>query len=275
WSHYTFKFTWDGDVTHSNSGYTIHSLPLKRLPLFLQFYSQLTLITALAGRLLLNVSSTCAPAFLRLTAKVAQFIHDPKVAHETEVLAQIKLSFHNVNGRQMVCTRSIQALQQKNKLSVKTLESSLLAKDPETEGKYQRPCADIDSDIALHLGALQAILDNAIFCHQEESFWELIPPRHLSKFSFLSILVFELTAGRFPNLVFSRNPMTSLYPQRTGDQRGPNKTQPSTISNITRRKQRSTLETTRVQIDSYNDSVGELDTKIGSLTEELEELMEK
>ena len=55
-----------------------------------------------------------------------------QVAREAEVKAQIKLKFRNVNGRSMVCTRSMMLTQKKATVSQKTLEGVLLTKDPET-----------------------------------------------------------------------------------------------------------------------------------------------
>ncbi|ORY00835.1 hypothetical protein K493DRAFT_323586 [Basidiobolus meristosporus CBS 931.73] len=116
-------------------------------------------------------------------SKGGAFIHDPKVAHEVEVRAQIKLKFKNVNQRQMVCTRSIQLTQKKTSVMQKTLESLLLAKDPVTgeQVSISSRCAELDNDLPLHLGVSKAILDNVIFCHQEESNWPLSEPGVLKK----------------------------------------------------------------------------------------------
>lgn len=53
------------------------------------------------------------------------FVHDPKIAGEREVKAQIKLRFRSVNGKPIVCTRSLQLTQKANKKEMKTLESAL------------------------------------------------------------------------------------------------------------------------------------------------------
>jgi DNA repair protein RAD50 len=42
-------------------------------------------------------------------------------------------------------------------------------------------CADMDAELPLHLGVPKAILDNVIFCHQEESNWPLSEPSILKK----------------------------------------------------------------------------------------------
>jgi len=48
-----------------------------------------------------------------------------QVAGEREVKAQIKLRFRNVNGKPIVCTRSLQCIQRANNKACKTLESAL------------------------------------------------------------------------------------------------------------------------------------------------------
>ncbi|KAJ3356048.1 DNA repair protein rad50 [Entophlyctis luteolus] len=53
------------------------------------------------------------------------FVHDPRVAHESEVKGQVKLTFRNVNGKRMVATRSLVMSLTRTSASTKTLESVL------------------------------------------------------------------------------------------------------------------------------------------------------
>ncbi|KAJ3185247.1 DNA repair protein rad50 [Gaertneriomyces sp. JEL0708] len=105
------------------------------------------------------------------------------LAHETEVKAQIKLRFKNVNGREMVCTRSMSATQKKASLTFKTLESLLSTTDPETGEAHSlsTKCAELDAELPLQLGVSKPILENVIFCHQEESYWPLSEPSNLKR----------------------------------------------------------------------------------------------
>ena len=57
---------------------------------------------------------------------------DPKLANETEVKAQVRLKFNNINKQTMIVTRSLQLTQKKAKTEMKTLESLLVTKDPVT-----------------------------------------------------------------------------------------------------------------------------------------------
>ena len=65
------------------------------------------------------------------------FVHDPKMANEKEVKAQVKLRFYAANGTRMVVVRNLSVTVKKTAgLTMKTLESILgLADGEETNGK--------------------------------------------------------------------------------------------------------------------------------------------
>jgi len=69
------------------------------------------------------------------------FIHDPKMANEEEVKAQVKLRFYAANGQRMLAVRNVSVTMKKTAgMTVKTLES-ILALDngnPEKSGKVCR-----------------------------------------------------------------------------------------------------------------------------------------
>lgn len=53
------------------------------------------------------------------------FVHDPKVAGETETKGQIKLRFKTAAGKDVVCIRSFQLTQKASKMEFKAIESVL------------------------------------------------------------------------------------------------------------------------------------------------------
>jgi DNA repair protein RAD50 len=109
------------------------------------------------------------------------FIHDPKLRDEKELLAQVKLSFRSTSGVRMVATRNLQVTVKKTGRSQKTLEGSLLmSKDGEKHSISTR-VAELDQLIPQYLGVPKAILDNVIFCHQEDSLWPLSDASTLKK----------------------------------------------------------------------------------------------
>ncbi|KAJ3118668.1 DNA repair protein rad50 [Physocladia obscura] len=118
------------------------------------------------------------------------FVHDPRVANVSEVKGQVKLQFRNVNGKELTATRSLSFIQKKTTSTMKTLESVLSAGHGEnkimTDGVFLQvsitsKCAELDATIPDQLGVSRPILDNVIFCHQEESFWPLSEPGVLKK----------------------------------------------------------------------------------------------
>ncbi|KAF7792625.1 hypothetical protein EIP86_003722 [Pleurotus ostreatoroseus] len=123
------------------------------------------------------------------------FVHDPKIANDKEVKAQVKLRFRAANGQRMLAVRNLSVTTKKTgALTMKTLET-ILALDTEKpkggaadeiEPSNKRAvissrCAEIDTEIPNLLGVSKAVLDNVIFCHQEDSYWPLAEPSILKK----------------------------------------------------------------------------------------------
>ncbi|KAF2071270.1 hypothetical protein CYY_007407 [Polysphondylium violaceum] len=102
------------------------------------------------------------------------FIHDTKIAGETEVKAQIKLKFKSPNGKPIVAVRSLSLIQKLHKQEYKQIDSSLQSYNSEGQkvSKSFR-CSDLDKEIPELMGISKAILKHVIFCHQEESNWPL------------------------------------------------------------------------------------------------------
>ncbi|EFA85515.1 DNA recombination/repair protein [Heterostelium album PN500] len=103
------------------------------------------------------------------------FIHDPKIAGNSEVKAQIKMRFKNPNGKPIVATRSLCLVQRaNNKQEFRQMDASLQSFNSEGQkvSKSFR-CSDLDKEIPELMGVAKPILKNVIFCHQEESLWPL------------------------------------------------------------------------------------------------------
>lgn len=115
------------------------------------------------------------------------FVHDPKMANEKEVKAQVKLRFNAANGTRMLAVRNLSVTMKKNNtMTMKTLESILALADSSAEkggkrGVISTKCAEIDTEIPHLLGVSKAVLENVIFCHQEDSYWPLAEPSILKK----------------------------------------------------------------------------------------------
>ncbi|OSD07185.1 hypothetical protein PYCCODRAFT_1402589 [Trametes coccinea BRFM310] len=115
------------------------------------------------------------------------FIHDPKMANEKEVKAQVKLRFFAANRTRMLAIRNLSVTMKKNgALTMKTLESILAVSEGNNEhigkrGVISTKCAEMDAEMPRLLGVSKAVLENVIFCHQEDSYWPLSEPSTLKK----------------------------------------------------------------------------------------------
>ncbi|KAJ9116892.1 hypothetical protein QFC22_004549 [Naganishia vaughanmartiniae] len=108
------------------------------------------------------------------------------MAGEKEVKAQVRLRFWNVKRERMVATRNLQVTVKKaGGLTMKTLEGILSKVDGVDTGDKRNAistkCAEMDAEVPRLMGVSTAILDNVIFCHQEESNWPLSEPSALKK----------------------------------------------------------------------------------------------
>ncbi|NXF71913.1 RAD50 protein, partial [Sclerurus mexicanus] len=101
------------------------------------------------------------------------FVHDPKVAHETDVRAQIRLQFRDVNGEVVAVQRSMVSSQKSKAPEFKTLESVITRTKLGERVSLSSKCAEIDREMISALGVSKSVLNNVIFCHQEESNWPL------------------------------------------------------------------------------------------------------
>ena len=142
----------------------------------IEFYTPLTLIVGHNGSgktTVIECLKYATTGDLPPNSKSGAFVHDPRIAHEAEVKAQIKLKFTAVNGQTMVVTRSLQATAKKGTISCKTLESLLttINADSGLQESVSSRCAELDSEIPNCLGVSTAVLQNVIFCHQEEANW--------------------------------------------------------------------------------------------------------
>lgn len=148
-----------------------------------------------------------------------------QIAGTSEVKAQVKLRFYNSSKEQMIVERRLQVTKKKTGggLTMKTLEGVISFVDKDKDKKV-RPlhrfchcvgkmelirgtwdtqkrtslstkCAALDEEVPKQLGVSKAILENVIFCHQEESNWPLSEPAALKK-KFDDI--FEATKCVFP-----------------------------------------------------------------------------
>ncbi|KAJ1796162.1 DNA repair protein rad50, partial [Coemansia sp. RSA 2399] len=152
----------------------------------IEFYAPLTIIVGQNGcgkTTIIESLKYITTGELPPNSKGGAFIHDPKLVGESEVKAQVKLRFYNVSQRSMTCVRSMLLTQKKATVTQKTLEGALSFDSTPTEDKVSisSRCADLDAMLPEQLGVSKAVLENVIFCHQEESNWPLAEASVLKK----------------------------------------------------------------------------------------------
>ncbi|KAK4701138.1 DNA repair protein RAD50, partial [Phenoliferia sp. Uapishka_3] len=160
----------------------------------IQFYTPLTVIVGHNGSgktTIIECLKYATTGDLPPNTKGGAFVHDPSIAGTSEVKASVKLRFFNTSKDKMVVERRLQVTKKKGAasgLTMKTLEGtiSLCDKDEDRGKKNKRTslstkCAALDEEVPRQLGVSKAILENVIFCHQEESNWPLSEPAALKK----------------------------------------------------------------------------------------------
>uniref|UniRef100_A0A0K0EIQ5 AAA_23 domain-containing protein n=1 Tax=Strongyloides stercoralis TaxID=6248 RepID=A0A0K0EIQ5_STRER len=125
------------------------------------------------------------------SGKVQAFIHNNTLAQKNRVDASVQLQFTNVEGLLCTITKRMNSSVKGGKNSTKQDEYTLTIKDKNgLEQSISSKVFDFNKEIIKHFGVSKAILENVIFCHQENSQWPLSEPKMLKNY-FDSI--FEVT----------------------------------------------------------------------------------
>jgi DNA repair protein RAD50 len=107
--------------------------------------------------------------------KGQSFIHDPKMAGQSEVLASIKLMFISLEKIQMVCTRNMSLTVKRDKPKFQQAEGSIRMLKGGEKNVISSRVGELNSMMPRFLGVSRAVLENVIFCHQEDSLWPMAP----------------------------------------------------------------------------------------------------
>ena len=117
-----------------------------------------------------------------LSSNGKTFINDPKITGNTEVKGSIKLKIVTPRNKEVLIVRNFQLSLKKNKYEFKRLEQVL--KSINSNGELvtiNSTCMDTDKQVPLLMHASKAILENVIFCHQEEINWPFSESGNLKK----------------------------------------------------------------------------------------------
>ncbi|XP_062507502.1 DNA repair protein RAD50-like [Corticium candelabrum] len=147
------------------------------LPVYIHFYKPVTVIVGTNG-----AGKTSIIECLRYAASndmppnsKSSFVHDPKVAGDAVVNAQVRLQFTDVSGVTYLAVRSMRATQKARKIEQRSIDSTVerVATDGGSNTNLTSRCGDMDRMMIQLLGVSKAVLTNVIFCHQEDSNWPL------------------------------------------------------------------------------------------------------
>lgn len=151
----------------------------------IRFYTPLTLVVGINGSgktTIIEALKYAVTGILPPGAKVGgAFIHDPKLNGDTKSFAQIKLALTSTQGVPLVATRNLELVVKKTTRSMKTLEGNLLVDRKGERSSISTRVAELDQILPQYLGASTAVIENVIFCHQEESLWPLGDSASLKK----------------------------------------------------------------------------------------------
>lgn len=112
------------------------------------------------------------------------FIHDPKIFSLSDALGQIKLEVRNIQGIRLSICRSMKVGMKRGKSCFETLDATLnYLDDGRTRGgdSISKRCVDVDQAMSQFMGVSKAIINNVLFCHQEDSNWPLDEPKKLKE----------------------------------------------------------------------------------------------
>lgn len=176
-------------VGHNGAGKTVSCANFLHFECQLVFYKHPYFTNASLWTYFLNqtiiecLRMACTGELPPNTRSGQNFVHDPKVAGEMEVKAQIKLRFYGANRTPFTVVRSFQLTQKKTALQFKALDNTIQTLDPQTGQLAALPyrCSNINSQVPLFMGVSKAVLDNVIFVHQEDSNWPLAEGTVLKK----------------------------------------------------------------------------------------------
>ncbi|XP_033111365.1 DNA repair protein RAD50-like [Anneissia japonica] len=142
-----------------------------------EFFSPLTLIVGQNGAgktTIIECLKYITTGDMPPGIKGSSFVHDPKVADESEVKAQVKIRFTDIANKSMVVTRNLTATQKASRVEFKTLEGTIFRINQHGERtSTSSKCVEINREMETSLGVSKPVLNNVIFCHQEDSNWPL------------------------------------------------------------------------------------------------------
>lgn len=153
-------------------------------PEYINFHAPLTLIVGQNGcgkTSIIECLKYASTGQQPPNTKGGAFIHDPKLSGEKETIGHVKLEFLNASQNKLVVSRTISLTTKKTGVTQKTLDCTLLMHNHGERHTMSTRVADMDRIVPAQMGVTAAVLDNVIFCHQDDSLWPMAEPQKLKE----------------------------------------------------------------------------------------------
>lgn len=116
------------------------------------------------------------------SSKGQGFVHDPKLSGSYKGKGQVRLKLQDNKGVEYSVFKSCEVVQNPETMSFKRMDASLSIQKPGCDKRdISGRCADIDLQCRQIVGVSPAIINNVIFCHQENSNWPLADGKKLKE----------------------------------------------------------------------------------------------
>lgn len=229
-----------------------------RRPMSIEFHSPLTLIVGMNGSgktTIIECLKYGTTGLMPPGSVGSAFVHDPQMAGEKEVMAQVKIQFTATDSSKMVCTRNMQLTVSKAKTTFKTLDATILMKKQGERNVISSRVFEIDTMMPRFLGVSKAVLESVIFCHQEESLWPLSAPKVLKERFDLIFEALKYTKAIDNIKVLQKNKKLELIQLKADED-------VAKVNNTKAKKCRKDTEALNVEIADLKDQAADLKRQV-------------
>ena len=153
----------------------------------IKFFKPLTIILGNNGcgktTIIESLKYVCSGDVPPLSERGRTFVHDPHHCSVNVVKACVKVAFKTRENKPVIVNSSMQLTVKKTRTEFKTIDGIVRMYD-DISGEQvalSHKCADMKKVVPELMGVSHAILNNVIFCHQEDANWPLAEAKKLKE----------------------------------------------------------------------------------------------
>lgn len=117
--------------------------------------------------------------------KGQSFVHHPKIFNNLQCKGQVKLRLLKPNGDKVTVCRSMKTSipnrSSTSALKFETLDATIHTESDGGAKSISNRCVDVNAEMADVMQVSKAIINNVLFCHQEDSNWPLEESKKLKE----------------------------------------------------------------------------------------------